>query len=68
MSLSVTSLSHPFPLGLGGLEEAPGLAGGTPGREVRRLGAPAGRQAHQTVWKPPAGGRNQDLMVRTTMK
>lgn len=58
------SLSDPDPPGLGGLEEAPGLAGGTPRREVRRLGPPAGRQTHQTVWKPPHGGQHQDLLVR----
>lgn len=52
------------PPGLGGLEEAPGLAGGTPGGEVRRLGPPAGGPTHKTIWKPPPGGRHQDLLVR----
>lgn len=62
--LTRVSPSDPDPPGLGGLEEAPGLAGGTPRREVRRLGPPAGRQTHQTVWEPPHGGRHQDLLVR----
>lgn len=60
----VISPSAPSPKGFGGLAEAPGLASGTSWREVRRLGPPASRQAHQTVWKPPHGGRYQDLLVR----
>lgn len=63
-SLSPTHMCLCDPPGLGGLEEAPGLAGGTPGGEVRRLGPPAGGPAHKTVWEPPPGGRHQDLLVR----
>lgn len=52
-----------FLTGPGGLEEAAGLAGGPPRRELRRLGSPAGRQAHQAVREPRPGGRHQDFLV-----
>lgn len=49
--------------GPGGLAEAPAVAGGPPGREVRRVGAPASDQAHPPL--PVRLGRvpHQDCLV-----
>lgn len=53
-----------MPAGPGGLAEAPGLAGGQPGREIRDLGAPACGSAHSPVWERVHGGQHQDILVR----
>lgn len=54
-----------FP-GFGGLAEAPGVAGGSPGREIRRVGSSASRQTHQVVRQPLHGGGDQNFLVRNT--